>query len=92
MSKGLADAYRERSQGHADLWECTVEQFINQVLPVVQEHQKRNHLSHKVVTTVCQFLRIKFDRKELKGTPEHEVATAIEESLIYYVNVKGEEV
>jgi len=84
--------YKEISQGHADLWECTKDEFIKQVCDILKEQAKRNRLKPKVVTMAAQFLLIKFEKKELKGTAQHEVTKAVEESLIYFVNVLGEEV
>lgn len=83
---------RERSQGHIEVWQCTVDEFIEKVMPVLKEHMTKNKLKPKVVKLAASFLRIKFDKAELKGTIEYEVATAIEESLIYHVNCLGEEV
>jgi hypothetical protein len=83
---------RDKAYGHSEIWECTLEEFITKTLPTLQGHQQRNKLKAKVVKTAAEFLRIKFDRKELKGTIEYEVATAIQEALIYYVNCLGEEV
>ena len=88
----LAEQFREKSQGHADIWECDEYTFVGKCATALQDHQKRNTLSPKVVKMAAQFLRIKFDKKELKGTVDYEVSTAIEEALIYYVNCKGEDV
>ena len=82
----------ERRQGHPDLWECTLQEFIDKTIPEMQAQQQKHTIGMKVVKTACAFLRIKFDRKELKGTVEYEVANAIQEALIYYANVLGEEV
>ena len=82
----------ERRQGHPDLWECTLQEFIDKTIPEMQAQQQKHSIGMKVVKTACAFLRLKFDRKELKGTIEYEVAKAIEESLIYYTNCVGEEV
>lgn len=84
--------FYERRNGHADIWECTLEEFIDKVILVWQEHQIKNKLSRKVMELSAQFLRIKFDNKELKGTIEYEVAKAIEESMMYYVNCLGEDI
>jgi hypothetical protein len=82
--------FKEKVNGHADLWDCTLENFIEKVTPVLQDHIRKNNLSSKVVKTAISFLRLKFDNKELKGEIGYEVAKAIEESLIYYVNCLGE--
>jgi len=92
MSAEMTAKLIERRQGHADLWDCTVDEFIQKVIPEVQSQQLKHTIGMKVVKTACSFLRIKFDRKELKGTVEYEVANAIQESLIYYANCLGEEV
>lgn len=84
--------FYERRNGYADIWECNLDEFIDKVIPAWQEHQKKNKLSKKVMELSAQFLRIKFDNKELKGTIEYEVAKAIEESMMYYVNVLGEDI
>lgn len=87
-----AEQFKEKVYGHADIWECSLDKFINKVIPVWQEHQVMNKLSKKVMELSAQFLRIKFDNKELKGTIEYEIAKAIEESMIYYINVLGEDI
>lgn len=92
MNIEMAKAFRERREGHADIWECTLEEFIDKVIPIWKEHQIKNKLSRKVMELSAQFLRIKFDRKELKGTIEYEVSKAIEESMIYFVNGLGEDI
>lgn len=86
----LAEAFKKKAYGHAELWECSLEEFIEKVAPVLAEHQRRNKLQAKVIDTTAGFLRIKFEWKELKGTVEYEVASAIEIALIYYVNYLGE--
>ena len=91
-TSGLSERLKEKAYGHPELWECSVEEFIEKVIPVMQAHQKRNKLQPKVIKTAAGFLRIRFDANELKGTIEYEVSTAIEQSLIYYVNCLGEEV
>lgn len=87
-----AEQFKKKAYGHADIWECSLDEFIDKVIPVWQEHQKKNKLSRKVMELSAQFLRIKFDNKELKGTIEYEVAKAIEESMMYYVNIIGEDI
>ena len=91
-ASGLAERFKAKAYEHLELWECSLEEFIEKVIPVMQDHQKRNKLKPKVVRTAAVFLRMRFDSKELKGTIEYEVSKAIEESLIYYVNCLGEEV
>jgi hypothetical protein len=88
----MSEQLRQKAFGHPEIWDCTLDEFIAKVFPVLQEHRTRNLLKPKVVNTAAQFLRIKFDRKELKGEIEYEVSIAIQESLIYYVNCLGEEV
>lgn len=92
-AKGLvmAKAYQEKAYGHPEIWECTLEEFIKKVSPELQDQWTRNNLKHKVVKLAADFLRLKFDGKELKGTIKHEVAKSIEESLIYFVNVLDED-
>ena len=91
MNQDIASKLRDNAYGHADIWECTLDEFIAKVLPVVQEHYKKHSdLTPKVIKLAMQFLRLHFDAKELKGTIEHEVSRAIDESLIYYVNCTGE--
>lgn len=87
-----AERFKEKAYGHPEIWECALDEFINKVAPVLQDHQKRNKLKPKVVSLAADFLRLKFDAKELKGTVEYEVCNAIDMALIYYVNVLGEEV
>jgi len=81
----------ERRTGYADIWECTLDEFIEKALPEVLKQQKKNDITHKIVKLATSFLKIKFEQKELKGTIEYEVAKAIEESMIYYTNVLGED-
>lgn len=81
----------ERRTGHADIWECTLKEFIDKALLEVLKQQKENDLTHKIVKLATSFLRIKFEQKELKGTIEYEVAKVIEESMIYYTNVLDED-
>ena len=59
-------------------------------MPVLQAHQVKNKLQKKVVVTASQFLRIKFDKKELQGTIDYEVSSAIYMALVYYANCLGE--
>ena len=92
MNDEMIKAFKDRRQGHADIYECSLDEFIDKVIPVWQEHQKKNKLSSKVMELSARFLRIKFDNKELKGTIEYEVAKAIEESMMYYVNCLGEDI
>ena len=84
--------FKERSEGHHGIWKCSLEEFIEKVLPILKEKQSKHRLKNKVVKVAAQFLRIKFDEKELAGTIEYEVNKAIDESLIYFVNVLGEDV
>lgn len=84
------EVLRERAYGHTEIWKCTLEEFGNKMAPVLLEHIEKNKLERKVYETAVSFLRIKFDRGELKGTVEYEVSTAIEESMIYYTNCLGE--
>lgn len=83
---------KEKAYGHPAIWECTLEEFIEKVAHVLQEHQNKNNFKRKVFETAAGFLRLKFDNKELKGEIEYEVAKAIENSLMYYANVLGEDV
>jgi hypothetical protein len=81
----------DRRQGHTDIWECSFEEFKEKVLPEYLRQQKDNNITHKILKLATSFLKIKFDNKELKGTIEYEVAKSIEESMIYYTNVLGED-
>jgi hypothetical protein len=92
MAANLAELFKEKAYGHPELWECSLQEFIDKVSPVVQEHWNKHNLKKKVVLLAASFLRIKFERKELKGTIEYEVCSAIECAAIYFVNVLGEEV
>jgi hypothetical protein len=92
MSLTSSQILRDKAYGHPELWECTLDEFIEKVLTVLLDHQKRNKLKRKVVETAVAFLRISFDKKELKGTIEYEVANAIQSAMIYYANCLGEEV
>lgn len=89
--KSKVEQFKERRLGHTDIWECTLEEFIKKVLLECNKQQKENNITYKIMELSAQFLRIKFDNKELKGTIEYEVAKAIEESMMYYVNVCGED-
>ena len=80
-----------RRQGHTDVWECGLEEFVKKVLPECNKQQKENNITYKIMKLCASFLRIKFNDKELKGTVEYEVAKAIEESMIYYTNVLSED-
>ena len=91
MNAVTVKTLRERREGHADIWECTLEEFIAKVLPICQSQQEKNNISRKVMKLAAAFLRLKFDGKELKGTVEYEVAKAIEGSMMYYTNVLGED-
>jgi hypothetical protein len=91
-TSSLAESLREKAYGHPELWVCTLEEFIEKVFPVLREHQIKNKLKRKVVILAAQFLRLHFDAKEMRGTIEYEVSKAIDESLIYYVNVAHEQV
>lgn len=84
--------FKEKSEGHPEIWRCSLEEFIEKVLPVLKEKQSKHQLKNKVVKVAAQFLRIGFDNKELAGTVEYEVNKAIDESLIYFVNILGEDV
>jgi len=86
------ELFKEKAFGHAELWDCTLDEFIEKVVPIIQKHQYKNKLKPKVIKTAIDFLHIRFNEKELKGTIEYEVSKAIEESLIYYVNCLGEDV
>lgn len=92
MDKKLLEELKEKTSGHAEIWECSFEEFTKKVIPVLRSEQLKNKLSQKVVLMAASFLRIKFDRKELKGTINNEVSLAIDNALMYYVNIKGEEV
>jgi hypothetical protein len=81
----------DRRQGHADIWECNLEEFKEKVLPEYLKQQKDNDITNKILKLAISFLRIKFEAKELKGTIEYEVAKSIEESMMYYTNVLGED-
>lgn len=81
----------DRRTGHTDIWECTLKEFIQKSFPEFRRQQKENDITDKILKLGCSFLRIKFEQKELKGTIEYEVAKAIEESMIYYTNVLGED-
>jgi len=81
----------DRRQGHEDIWECSLEEFVKKVLPECNKQQKENNITYKIMKLCASFLRMKFNEKELKGTIEYEVAKAIEESMIYYTNVLGED-
>jgi hypothetical protein len=74
------------------MWECTLEEFIEKVVPVLQEHIQKNKLHIKVVKLAISFLRIHFEEKTLPDTVEKAVSKSIEEALIYYVNIMGEDV
>lgn len=82
---------KKRRLGHSDIWECTLEEFINKVIPECNKQQKENKITNRIMKLGCSFLKLKFDDKELKGTIEYEVAKAIEEAMIYYTNVLGED-
>ena len=84
--------FKEKSEGHPEIWKCSLEEFIEKVLPILKEKQSKHQLENKVVKVAAQFLRIGFDKKELAGTVEYEVDKAIDESLIYFVNILGEDV
>jgi hypothetical protein len=79
------------TQGHPEIWACSIEDFIAKVLPVLNGHKVRNNLSTKTIKTAAQFLRLRFDKGDLTGTIDYEVAHSIEMALVYYVNVLGEE-
>lgn len=81
----------DRRQGHVDIWECSLEEFKEKVLPEYLMQQKNNDITHKILKLATSFLRIKFEAKELKGTIEYEVAKSIEESMMYYTNILGED-
>jgi hypothetical protein len=82
---------KKRRLGHADIWECSLEEFKVKALPEYLKQQKNNNITNKILKLATSFLRIKFEAKELKGTIEYEVAKSIEESMIYYTNVLGED-
>ena len=92
MDEKLTDKLRDKAFGHIEIWECTLEEFIEKVAPVLKSHQQKNNLSSNIIKTAAQFLRLNFDEKSLKGTIEYEVSKAIECSLMYYANVLGEEI
>ena len=83
--------FRKRSEGYPEIWECSLEEFANKVIPEVLKQSKINHLHTKVIKLGCSFLRTRYDHKELKGTIEYEVSRALDEALVYYVNGKGED-
>lgn len=92
MSDELIEALRNRSSGHEDIWECGLGEFIDKVSPVLSVCIVKDKLSPKVVELSAGFLRLKFDNKELKGTIDYEVKQAVQEALIYFVNVAGEDI
>lgn len=72
--------------------EMYLKQIIDKTTPVLMSHWRRNDLHRKVIEMAIKFLRIGFNKGELKETVEHEVAKAIDKALVYYVNILGEEV
>jgi hypothetical protein len=58
----------DRRQGHADIWECSFEEFKEKALPEYLKQQKDNNIMNKILKLATSFLRIKFEDKELKGT------------------------
>jgi hypothetical protein len=88
----MAPAFKERAYGHPEIWECTLDEMINKCSPVLQAQWNKHKLKKEVVKLAASFLRIKFERKQLKGEIGYEVCQAIDESLIYHVNCLGVEV
>jgi len=84
--------YKERSEGHRDLWSGTLMSVIQLLTPEIQRQQTKHKVPNKVITTAIGFLRLKYDEQKLAGTVQHEVALAIDEALVYHVNVLGEDV
>jgi hypothetical protein len=82
---------KNRRLGHADIWECTFEEFKEKAFPEYLRQQKNNNITNKILKLATSFLKIKFENKELKGTIEYEVAKSIEESMMYYTNVLDED-
>lgn len=89
MDDKMVKAYKERREGHEDIWNCTVKEFATKILPELKERSRKDRLSIKVIELAVDFLKIKYNDKKLQGTVEYEVSKAIEESLIYYTNVEG---
>jgi hypothetical protein len=87
-----SEAFRERSEGHEDLWQGTPEEFMDLVTPVIRAEQLVHSIPKKVVILACKFLRLGYDQHELKGTVAYEVSTAIDQALVYFTNVLGEDV
>jgi len=85
-------AYKERSEGHREIWQGTLMDAIQLLTPEIQRQQAKHKVPTKVVKTAIGFLRLKYDDHKLAGTVQHEVALAIDEALVYHVNVLGEDV
>lgn len=89
MDEKMRNEYKERREGHEDIWNCTLDECFTKISPIAQEHCAKDNIDNKTIGLAANFLRIKFERKELKGTIEYEVSKAFEEALIYYTNVEG---
>lgn len=90
--KEMIAKFKEKSQGHSDIWQCTLEEFVTKVSPAILQRAKKHNLKPKVVMMATSFIRNKFELGDLAGTIEYEVSKVIEEALMYYVNVLGEDV
>lgn len=82
----------ERCTGHKDIWDCSLDEFIEKVIPEYEKQILKNNISKKVYSLAMQFLRLDFDARKLAGTVEYEVANSIEAAGIYFVNVVGESI
>lgn len=49
-----------------------------------------NNIPSKIIKTASSFLRLSYNENKLYRSVEHEVASAIQHSNIYHVNVLGE--
>lgn len=66
----------------------TIEEFIIKLVPLIKKQSKENKLKPEVVKLAVDLLILKFNSKELKGSLEYEVNTAIFESIAHYGNCK----
>lgn len=66
----------------------TIEEFVIKLVPLIKKQSKENKLKPEVVKLAVDLLILKFNSKELKGSLEYEVNTAIFESIAHYGNCK----
>lgn len=92
MSVQKSKEFKERSEGHEEIWKCSLDEFSKKIASVLFPKISEGKVPARVHGTIIQMIREKFDKKLLKGTVEYEVNTVIDEALVYHANILGEDI